>query len=548
MDPRLVLVAHVVQFSRRLPSALVCCLLSLSVMACGSFGPRPADSAQSERVELSDMGVSLVQPAHSALVVVPAIQGDELGSPVASESLGSSGLVQVSPESIEAIDVGRELPTPPLPAHASVLPDVPSAQAPPDPAPVAPLKFIDEVPPVEFYGPNNHAELPDLWARIRRGFGVQNLEGRQVRSSERWYAARPDYVRRMTQRAERYLFHIVQEVERRGLPTELALLPFIESAFNPEALSSARASGVWQFMPSTGRFFDLTQNVFRDDRRDVLTSTRAALDYLEKLHGMFGDWHLALAAYNWGEGNVARAIARNRRARKPVDYSHLRMPTETRQYVPKLQAVKNIVALPEAFGLALPALADQPYFVSVAIENDIDVDTAAQLAGLSMEDFRALNPQMNKPVILAAGTPQVLLPHDNAAQFIEELSRQPARQSSWTAWVAPKTMKPADAARQIGVSETRLRALNNIPARMLIKVGSTLIVPRPAAHRTDVSEHLADNAMIVFVPDGTSRRRASLKAARRAVAPSHGSIRSVLGSATKAPASARLPQRRASRY
>ncbi|MEQ1807101.1 MAG: transglycosylase SLT domain-containing protein, partial [Burkholderiaceae bacterium] len=345
----------------------------------------------------------------------------------------------------------------------------------------------------------------------------------------------------------RFLFHIVQEVERRGLPTELALLPFIESAFNPEALSSARASGVWQFIPSTGRVFDLTQNIFRDDRRDVLTSTRAALDYLEKLHGMFGDWHLALAAYNWGEGNVARAIAKNRRARKPTDYSHLRMPAETRQYVPKLQAVKNIVAQPEAYGLALPDLADSPYFVSVAIENDIDVDTAAQLSGLSAEDFRALNPQMNKPVILAAGTPQVLLPHDNASRFVEELPRHPGPLSSWMAWVAPNTMKPADAAKQIGVSEAHLRALNKIPARMLIKVGSTLLVPRPAAHEADVSEHLADHAMLVFVPDGAQRRRVSEKAARRATAPARSAIRPGRGTPPKAIASARVPQHRASR-
>src|SRR5678816_1169532 len=158
--------------------------------------------------------------------------------------------------------------------------------------------------------------------------------------------SRPDYVQRMVERGGRYMFHIVEELERREMPTELALLPFIESAYNPEAVSSAKASGMWQFIPSTGRDFLLRQNVFRDDRRDVLASTRAALDYLQKLHGMFGDWQLALAAYNWGQGSVQRAIARNQKAGLPTDYINLKMPSETQLYVPKLQAVKNIVARP----------------------------------------------------------------------------------------------------------------------------------------------------------------------------------------------------------
>jgi membrane-bound lytic murein transglycosylase D len=360
--------------------------------------------------------------------------------------------------------------------------------------------------------PNDHTAQTDLWDRVRRGFSMPDLQGDLVRAQERWYAARPDYVQRMTERGSRYLFHIVQEVERRGLPSELALLPFIESAFNPEALSSARASGIWQFMPSTGRNFDLKQNVFRDDRRDVLASTRAALDYLEKLRRMFGDWQLALAAYNWGEGNVRRAIVRNRSVGKATDYASLMMPNETRHYVPKLQAVKNIVGRPDAFALTLPPLANHPYFLSVPIQRDIDVELAARLAGLSVAEFRTLNPQMNKPVILAAGTPQVLLPYDNANRFVTALPKHKGQLATWTAWVTPKTLKPADAARVVGMDETDMRQVNVIPDRMLIKAGSTLLVPRAEHRHADVSEHLADNATIVLTPDGPQPRRVTMRA------------------------------------
>ncbi|MBS0344546.1 MAG: transglycosylase SLT domain-containing protein, partial [Proteobacteria bacterium] len=198
----------------------------------------------------------------------------------------------------------------------------------------------------------------DMWDRIRRGFNMPNLDSDLVRTQEQWYASRPDYIQRMTERSSKYIFHIVEELERRNMPTELALLPYIESAFNPQAVSSARAAGMWQFMPATGTDYDLKQNLFRDDRRDVIASTRAALDYLQRLYGMFGDWQLALAAYNWGEGNVSRAIAKNQRAGLPTGYTDINMPAETRNYVPKLQAVKNIVANPERFGAELPYIAN----------------------------------------------------------------------------------------------------------------------------------------------------------------------------------------------
>jgi membrane-bound lytic murein transglycosylase D len=362
---------------------------------------------------------------------------------------------------------------------------------------------------------DDRAAQTDLWARVRRGFAMPDLNSDLVRNREQWYATRPDYVQRMTERGGRYLFHIVEELERRDMPTELALLPFIESAFNPQAMSSARASGMWQFIPSTGKHFALKQNIFRDDRRDVLASTRAALDYLKKLHGMFGDWHLALAAYNWGEGNVGRAIARNQRLGLPTDYASLKMPNETQYYVPKLQAVKNIVARPAEFGLALPPLRNHPYFLRVPIERDMDVAVAVRLADMPLDDFQTLNPQMNKPVILAAGTPQVLLPYDNANRFVHQLPLHRGPLASWTAWVAPKTLRPGDAARQVGMSETLLREVNRIPPRMLVKAGSTLLVPRGEHRLTDVSLAIADNATMSLSPEAAPLRKLSLKAGRK---------------------------------
>ena len=209
---------------------------------------------------------------------------------------------------------------------------------------------------------------------MRLGFAMPDLDTTLVRKREQCYATRPDYVQRMTERGGRYLFHIVEEIESRGMPTELALLPFIESAFNPQAMSTARGLGHVAVHARHRPDFELKQNIFRDDRRDVLASTRAALDYLQKLHGMFGDWHLALAAYNWGEGSVQRAIERNQKAGLPTDYASLRMPDETRYYVPKLQAVKNIVARPEALRADAAGAGEPPVLPGVPIERDIDVD------------------------------------------------------------------------------------------------------------------------------------------------------------------------------
>ena len=373
------------------------------------------------------------------------------------------------------------------------------------------------LPPYDPLQPETHVNLDDsaarsdLWHRVRDGFAIPDMDTPAVKQWEQWYSSRPDYVARMTARGSKYLYHITQEVERRHMPTELALLPFTESAFNPQAMSVAKASGMWQFVSATGKDFDLKQNIFRDDRRDELASTRAALDYLQRLHDMFGDWQLALAAYNCGQGTVQRAINRNLKAGLPTDYESLSLPIETRQYVPKLQAVKNIVMHPDAYGLTLPPVGNHPYFLSVPIERDIDVDTAARLANVPIDEFRMLNPQLDKPVILAAGTPQVLLPYDNADDFVRAVKAHQGPLATWTVYVVGKTMRPGDAAKAVGMSEAELRDVNRIPARMLVKSGSTLLVPRSAQHIADVSVAVADTAAMTLAPDLPPTKRVNMR-------------------------------------
>ena len=361
-------------------------------------------------------------------------------------------------------------------------------------------------------------DLPnDLWERIRKGYQMPNLETDLVNDRTQWYASKPEYLQRMSERSSKYLFHIVEEIEARKMPTELALLPFIESAFNPQAVSSARASGMWQFMPATGKSFDLKQNAFRDDRRDVQASTRAALDYLERLHKMFGDWHLALAAYNWGEGNVGKAIARNKRAGLPTGYTDLNMPMETRMYVPKFQAMKNIVGKPTTYSVVLPSIPNHPYFQSVPLPRDMDVSVAAKLADISEQDFKALNPSAHRPVLLAAGTSTILLPWDNAEVFQRNYEASSlARMATWTAWIAPSTMKVADAAKRVNMSEADFRAVNNIPPRMIIKAGSALLVPRGTHTLGDVTAQVADNGKLDLSPEGIAKRKAAAKGGKNA--------------------------------
>jgi len=380
-------------------------------------------------------------------------------------------------------------PAPPLEPVASPPPQVITAAEPPPPVfepikPKAPELFaaaaVADLEPIP-------VPVGDLWDRIVAGYEIPDIEGPLVEKWEQWYASRPDYVARMVERSRRYLYHIVTEITERKMPTEIALLPIVESAYNPTAMSVARASGIWQFIPSTGKHYGLTQNFWVDSRRDVVAATDKALVYLAKLHGDFDDWQLALAGYNWGEGNVARAIAKNKSKGIATTYEYLAMPDETRNYLPKLQAIKNIVRDPEKYGLALADIPDAPFFTVVKTTRKMDTKRAAEIAELSLEEFVALNPQHNRPVIAGADEQSILLPIDNAELFAAKLSLTDQPLVSWQAYRMKAGETLPQVAAKYGMSVETLRAVNGIGSKSRVPVGHALLVPsqRPSREAAD---------------------------------------------------------------
>ena len=328
----------------------------------------------------------------------------------------------------------------------------------------------------------------DLWTRIKDGYAIDDVKSPHTSTHEDWYASRPDYVKRMVDRSQKYLFYIVEEVQKRGMPTEIALLPMIESAFNPQAYSRSKASGIWQFVPATGKHFGLQQNWWIDNRRDVTAATNAALDYLQKLHGMFGSWDLALAAYNAGEGTVQRAIDKNRRLGLATNYQSLNLPPETRNYVPKLQAVKNIVTDPEKYGLTIATMPNRPYFARVTTPKQIDAKLAAQLAEISYEEFTALNPSYNRPVITSQGEKhQLLLPVWAAERFADNLANYDKPLTSWQTYSAKRGERMDSIAKKFGTNASNLRTVNSLPATGKLRTSQTMLVP--AIYNTSVNDN-----------------------------------------------------------
>ena len=304
------------------------------------------------------------------------------------------------------------------------------------------------------------ASADDVWQRIRSGFKIDDDASKNplVAVHEAWYASRPDYVQRMIERSRRYLFHIVQEVDRRAMPMEIALLPMVESAFNPTAESPAAASGIWQFMPSTGKLYGLKQDSWYDGRRDFTAATEAALDYLNKLYLDFGDWELALAAYNCGEGCVTRAIQKNLQQGLPTDYASLPLPNETRHYVPKLLAIRDLVSNPERYGIAINALPNQPYFNQVTVQAGMDIRSAARLAGMSRDEFVALNAAFPRKIIRSDTPVNLLVPVDKTDAFQRNL--ETGSWDSWEPYTARKGERPEAIAKRFGVSLSSLEEHN----------------------------------------------------------------------------------------
>ncbi len=379
---------------------------------------------------------------------------------------------------VSPLTVGAEAPLPvPAPAVSEV-PTVSTEVTPADWGEAPP-------PPYQAYEIKDPSPLPrtvdltaspdDIWQRIRNGFMIPDLDTPLVLDRQKSYAANPEYLKRVVERSRRYLYHIVEEIEKRGMPTEIALLPMVESAFNPMAYSRAHASGLWQFIPSTGKNYKLQQNWWFDSRRDIVASTDAALDYLQFLYEMHGDWYLALASYNWGENGVSRAIQKNKAKGLPTDYLSLPMPRETRYYLPKLQALKNIIAHPEAFGMQLDPIPNEPYFVAVPTTQDIDIRLAAELAEMPVDELIALNPAYNRPVISGAQT--LVLPADRVETFQANLESHDKPLVSWQSY----TLKSGDRLDRLavhhGITLARLKLVNGITPRTRVSPGHQLILP-----------------------------------------------------------------------
>lgn len=330
----------------------------------------------------------------------------------------------------------------------------------------------------------------DVFERIRAGYGMADVDDRSIDRELDYYVTHAEYLDRTFARAERYLYYVVSELEARGMPLELAMLPVVESAYNPYAYSRARAAGIWQFIPPTAARYQVRVNWWQDGRRDILDSTRAALDYLQVLHGMFGDWMLALAAYNCGEGCVQRAIDRNVAAGLPIDYFSLRLPKETRAYVPKLLALSRVVASPADYGLEFAQIANEPYFARVDVGGQIDLRIAATLAGVTDEEMHALNPAFNRWATDPDGPHHLLVPYEIAPQFSEAVAKLAAdvrmpverhvvAKGETLAAIAKRRQLPASAIQQInGLSYTSLRPGDEVllPASSVAPLRAGLVI------------------------------------------------------------------------
>ncbi len=351
-------------------------------------------------------------------------------------------------------------------------------------APVPTVVKVGECPvPAIKNAPIAHAvdtsdeKYSNLWNRIRAGLRLPRMEGPRVARYEQWFANNPQYVNRMLQRANLYLYQIVEDVSKRNMPMEIALLPAIESGYSPNAYSRSAAIGLWQFEPSTGRLWGLKNNWWYNGERDIIASTNAALDFLQSLHHQFHSWNLALAAYNSGQGTVANAIAHNKALGLGTRYRDLRLPLQTEHYVPKLMAFVNIVRDPAKYGLTLRAIPDSPYFVRVNTGSQVDLSVIARLANMSLKQLYAINPGFTQWATAPNGPHTILVPVATKAALIEGLSQLPPQdRMQW----ARHRVVPGDSlyqiAREYGVSIASIRSTNHLYGNLL-HVGQSLLIP-----------------------------------------------------------------------
>lgn len=375
----------------------------------------------------------------------------------------------------------------------------------PDDAPIpsATLSTLRAPPPTTTAGRTETLrQAQDLWGRLRRGFAWPELAHPLVDQYTRRYAA-SGFLLRRADRIQLYLPLIIEELEQRRLPLELALLPMVESALDPHARSPVGATGTWQFMRPTARRFELRTSRLVDDRHDLRQATRAAAEYLARLHEQFGDWHLAAAAYNWGEGRVQAAVARQRARGAPADFATLasQMPAETRHYVPQIAALARIVSDPLPYGGRLPEIPDGNPLVEVELRQDIDLTLALRFAGLPEAEFLRMNPAVRAPVVLAAATPRLLLPADAASRFQLALQAHAGHTSNWRAVQLVRTQPVEAVASAHAASASALRAVNQIPRGTKPVAGSVLLVPAATLPGSRVDDAVVASARLDVVPD-----------------------------------------------
>jgi membrane-bound lytic murein transglycosylase D len=325
-----------------------------------------------------------------------------------------------------------------------------------------------------------------LWPKINAGYKMYTKPSKKglkrIKKYENWYKKRPDYIERMMVRANKYLYFVYQEVKKRNMPMEIALLPMIESAYNPLAKSKAKAVGMWQFIPSTGRLYGLQQDWWRDERQNVIESTDSALDYLERLHDEFGTWELALAAYNAGEGRVGRTQKKNKRNKRPTDFYSLNLPMETRNYVPKLLAIRNIMQNPAKYGIVLKDIPFQPYFESVVVPDEIDTELAARLAEISLEEFQLLNAEHKRPIMKSVeGAHSILLPVGAVTTFNKNLFAHDQPISSWKVYKPKKGETLKHVAKKFNIDWRVLAKVNQLRSQKRFGKRNILLIPNTNA-------------------------------------------------------------------